>query len=359
MISNGKDIEVLKKNFLTLGEKLGFIVPVPSQDRVSEATSTTPTLLLERARGKLYPVEWLFNPDIIMKPSTSPIPLSQYTNRYPSQALFELSYIKMMTPLLEDTGTSNSGIRVLFTGYDELTHTDYAVIYSDEKTLGIHLEDSYQDKQDMQDQAMQDQAMQDQDHFSDLLNNDFENPFADSGLEVDKTDEEDELAKLFSDSSTDNSVPYSGYMNTYEDFFMVVHLVPDNRRNFLHWVLIDFNFGIGDRMFAITDDYLNHLYRVVYNTSNYSLPSNRDLEPYVFYNQEGWKLEIETQYQPTQGKVTKQEGKSSIKGQRNERKPTDKGKPTDKVNSTDKGKGTDKGNKPTDKVKSTDKGNKA
>lgn len=339
MISNGKNIEVLKKNFITLGEKLGFIVPVPSQDRVSEATSTTPTLLLERARGKLYPVEWLFNPDIIMKPSTSPIPLSQYTNRYPNQALFELSYIKMMTPLLEDTGTSNSGIRVLFTGYDELTHTDYAVIYSDEKTLGIHLQDTLGD-------PLGDPSGDPSDSLEDSFeDNDFENPFTDSGMEVDKTDEEDELAKLFSDSSTDNSVPHSGYMNTYEDFFMIVHLVPDNRRNFLHWVFIDFNFGIGDRMFAITDDYLNHLYRVVYNTSNYSLPSNRDLEPYVFYNQEGWKLEIETQYQPTQDKVIKQEGKSSIKGQRNKRKPTDKGKLTDKVNSTDKGKGTDKSNK--------------
>lgn len=285
MISNGKNIEDLKKNFITVGEKLGFIVPVPQDNRVKEptSTSTTPTLLLERARGKLYPMEWLFNPDILSTTSTSPISLLQYTHSHQGQATSELGYIKMMTPLLRDTCTNSSGIRVLFTGYDELTHTDYAVIYSDEKTLGVYLDD------------LTDTDI-DTDIDRDLVKL-FDNPFTDP-----------------TDSSASHSAPHSaphssGYKHLNQDFFMVIHLVPDSKYNFLHWVLIDFNFSVGYRSFVITDDYLNHLYRVVYNTSDYSLPSNRDIEPQVFYNIEGWRLETASKYQPTEDKViTKHRG---------------------------------------------------
>lgn len=277
MISNGKNIEDLKKNFITVGEKLGFIVPVPQDNRVKEPSPTpsfTPTLLLERARGKLYPMEWLFNPDILSTTSTSPISLLQYTHNHRGQATSELGYIKMMTPLLRDTCTNSSGIRVLFTGYDELTHTDYAVIYSDEKTLGIYLDTDL-----------------DTDIDRDLVKL-FDNPFTD----------------LTDSDPTDSSAPHSsGYKHLNQDFFMVVHLVPDSKYNFLHWVLIDFNFSVGYRSFVITDDYLNHLYRVVYNTSNYSLPSNRDIEPQVFYNIEGWRLETASHYQPT-GQDSKSKG---------------------------------------------------
>lgn len=296
MISNGKSIEELKKNFIAIGKKLDFIAPVkPKSDKRLGLPAQDYVVMLERARGKLYPLEWLFHPDRVLEPtpttpSTQATPTTPSTQPTPSTSIPELAYIKMMTPLLEDTSVTNSGIRVLFTDYDELTHTDYAVVYSDARTLGISLS-TEAPTLDPSDSAFETDSAFDPDleAFEDPLSA-LANSEPKSWLEYSETFP-NFLNKGTETSPSPLSYPKQFPDKYYQEFFMVVHLLPDHSREWINWVVMDFDYSFGYRKFAVTDDYIKHLYRVVYNTSDYYLPSIREMSPGVFYNDKYWKIE--------------------------------------------------------------------